>query len=171
MAHKYRPLVHLSTADLIRFQHNIEKSDACWVWTQGCCPQGYGRFWYQGFTWFAHRVAYFLHHNSDPNQFLVCHTCDNPRCVNPDHLFLGTHLDNNRDRDNKGHTYRGAQHHLALMDKNGEKNGRAKLTAEQVLEIRALRDKGEKWLRLAKRFGVNRRTIKNIVARKLWKHI
>jgi len=171
MPHSYRKLVDLSAKDIIRFNKYIDKTETCWLWTSGRCATGYGNFWYKNHTWFAHRVAYLLHYGVNPDQSLVCHTCDNPSCCNPDHLFLGTHLDNNRDRSIKGHSYKGQSHHFAIMDKNGEKNGRAKLTAEQVLEIRTLREQGEKWLRLAKRFGVNRRTIKNIVARKLWKHI
>ncbi len=171
MAHSYRKLIPLSAKDKMRFHQYIKKTDTCWEWLKGRGPQGYGKFWYGNYTWGTHRVAYFLHYGVDPDQLLVCHTCDNPACCNPDHLFLGTHLDNNRDRDAKGHTYKGQTHHLAIMNKNGENNGRSKLTTNQVIEIRALREQGEKWLRLSKRFGVSRRTIKNIVSRKLWKHI
>lgn len=90
----------------------------------------------------------------------MLHRCDNPPCVNPAHLFLGTDLDNARDRDAKGR--RAA----------GELHGSAKLTAETVRAIRALHTEGAATMRgMARRYGINRSTIKQVILRQTWKHI
>jgi len=109
---------------------------------------------------YAHRVCWELLNGPVPDGLLVCHTCDNRICVRPDHLFLGTHLTNNRDAKTKGRTARGARH------------GNVKLTAAQVLNIRARYEAGERnQHRLAEEFGVSHATISDLVLRKYWTHI
>lgn len=86
----------------IRFWKKVEKTNDCWLWIAGKYPDGYGVFWngttYDG----AHRISWELHYGEIPKGMLVCHTCDNPPCVNPEHLWIGTKKDNNNDRTKKG---------------------------------------------------------------------
>ncbi len=75
-----------------------DRSGDCWTWTGSLDRKGYGRACIDGRFVLAHRVAWVLRHRREPGSMLVCHTCDNPRCVNPDHLWLGTNDDNQRDK-------------------------------------------------------------------------
>ena len=89
--------------DKERFWVKVDKSGDCWEWIAFRLKSGYGRFWYKGAPHQAHRVSWMLHNLSEiPKGQCVLHRCDNPPCVNPDHLFLGTDADNVRDRDQKG---------------------------------------------------------------------
>jgi hypothetical protein len=87
------------------FWKKVDKSGDCWIWTANRLPKGYGLFgrqyWDEMHTQLAHRWAWFLTHGDLPHDLLVCHRCDNPPCVRPEHLFLGTSKDNNRDRAGK----------------------------------------------------------------------
>ena len=113
---------------LIAFWQKVDRSggdDACWEWLAGT-RGGYGLMRWRGKTTSAHRVSWELAHGSIPDGLDVLHSCDNPRCVYPAHLFLGTHQDNMVDMLRKG---RGNK-------PSGEKNGNSKLTDAQVAEIR-----------------------------------
>lgn len=88
---------------------------ACWPWMAGKNDNGYGRLRFKGRTTYAHRAAYELAVGVIPEGMFVCHTCDNPPCVNPGHLFVGTALDNNRDRIAKGRTARRLQRMAARI--------------------------------------------------------
>lgn len=95
----------LTTAIIARFWAKvaIDPDDgACWVWTACLDPDGYGRFRLAGKKWLAHRIAWTLAFGRIQDGLLICHKCDNPRCVNHTHLFLGTVADNVRDRVAKG---------------------------------------------------------------------
>jgi hypothetical protein len=85
-----------------RFWTRVDKSGECWVWTGAHLPTGYGRLTGAKRGMYAHRFSWELHNGPIPDGLLVCHKCDNPPCVRPDHLFLGTNVDNIRDRDAKG---------------------------------------------------------------------
>lgn len=153
---------HLYVEPQERFWAKVRKTDMCWEWIGGCTPRGYGRFEDRSEArhklFQAHRFAYQMLVGAIPSGLLVCHHCDNRRCVNPEHLFLGTDLDNAKDKIRKGR-------HQSTA---GDKNGNAKLTPEEIAEIRR---SGEGRSTLAKRFSVSRSTIDGILTRKRWKHI
>jgi hypothetical protein len=140
-----------------RFEDKIDKSGECWMWV-GSKTKGYGQIRVDGKTVRAHRFAYEAYVGEIPNGFLVCHSCDVPSCVNPDHLFLGTNADNLADCGEKGRQSRGERHNTA------------KLSESQVGEIRSIYPlKTQK--ELAEMFGVYPSAICKIVNRKTWKHI
>lgn len=85
-----------------RFWQKVKKSDSCWEWQGANVPKGYGIIGKDGRNQYAHRVSWELHTGVIPKGLLVCHHCDNPKCVRPDHLFVGTHQDNLRDMSRKG---------------------------------------------------------------------
>lgn len=93
-----------------RFWEKVHKSNDCWEWVGARCNKGYGSIGIDGKTHRAHRVSWEIHSGKVPKDMCVLHVCDNPPCVNPDHLFLGTIADNNRDRQEKGRTQRGETH-------------------------------------------------------------
>lgn len=135
------------------------KEAECWVW-RGAKSGGYGWFFiHTGIHEYAHRVSYQLYKGDIPNGLCVLHRCDNPACVNPNHLFLGTQGDNVRDREGKG---RGADH-------SGEKNGNAKLSAEQVIAIRKATHTRVR--QLAELYNVNLKTIEAIRYGYSWKSV
>ncbi len=149
--------------DIDRFWSKVNKLnelDACWEWTAGSDDYGYGMFWLDGGIVRVHRVSYLITHGIIPPHMDVCHTCDNPSCVRPDHLFLGTRKDNLQDAVQKGR--------MSV----GERNGRAKLTAAQVKEIRK-RYPLEKptYHSLAAEYGRSDYAIRAIIHRLTWKHI
>lgn len=126
------------------------------MWRGGAHKNGYGSFWFEGRKDKAHRVAWRLAVGPIPTGILICHRCDQPLCVNPGHLFLGTPADNMADRDAKGRA--------AI----GERHGRAKMTVEQVREIRSLRGI-EPYRSIARRYGLARSTVWAILDHSNWR--
>lgn len=138
----------------------------CWLFTGGKQSQGYGMIYdaERKGNVRAHIVSYAIHVETIPKGLLVLHTCDNPWCVNPEHLFLGTHQDNVDDMRSKGRD--------SFGDNVGEKNGQAKLTKANVLDIRRLLNTGQYTQdQIGDMFGVTRGTVKNIKLGVTWKHI
>lgn len=127
----------------------------CWEWTAAVCD-GYGRVRFQGKMQLAHRVSFELHFGSIPDGPLVCHRCDNPICVNPEHLFLGSHSDNMADMAHKGRR-------RGITAVHGERHGRAKITDADVATIRS---SGQSSVALAREFDVSDRQIRHIRAGK-----
>lgn len=163
------------TTDAVeRFWSKVEKTDGCWNWLGAVGVGGYGRFWISDeAVSFAHRFSYELAYGPIPDDKLVCHHCDNPRCVRPDHFFVGTHADNTNDARNKGRLATGDRSGSRLHPerlKRGEQNARAKLTEDQVREIRRLAGSVTQ-AELAKRFGVAACVIGFVIHRKTWKHV
>lgn len=144
----------------------VDKSGECWLWTGGKTASfesrqpSYGAVKFNGKTCKAHRVSWELKYGKIPDGLFICHKCDVPLCVNPDHFFLGTHQENMKDRDEKGR----------CVSLPGEENGFSKLKNENILYIRENYEKGmgEK---LAKEFKVNASTILRIAKGERWKHI
>jgi len=129
----------------------------CWSWTGCINNKGYGRFKRKGKMLLAHRISYEKTFGPIPNSQQVCHTCDNPKCVNPVHLFLGTQLDNVRDMHRKR---RGCY---------GERHPGAKITAEEVLQIREMYVPGVVGCyAIGKRFGVGAMAVWDIITRHTW---
>ncbi len=124
----------------------------CWLWDGAIGSDGYGRVRRSGRTYSAHRYAYRLFKGPIPEGLCVLHRCDEPRCINPTHLFLGTKLDNSRDMQRKGR--QGYSAH--------------KLTAEQVRELRARLEAGESKRSLSEAFGVCRSTVQDIASGDSW---
>lgn len=173
---------HIESSNTIPFRdHHInlfwskvlkQPGGGCWTWTGNLSPRGYGNF-KPGSShinikvWRAHRFAWRITFGEIPDGMLICHHCDNPTCVNPSHLFLGTSKDNAKDRESKG---RGARpgNYRRTVSRLGKL---ATLTLEQVESIRDLyhgRGKGMSQFKLAKQFGVCQQSISNIIHRKTW---
>lgn len=134
----------------------IGGEDECWLWMAGRTSLGYGYFSIDGSHRYAHRMVFELYH-SNPGGLNVLHRCDNPPCVNPGHLFLGTHADNAADREAKG---RGRQ----LF---GERHPNAFLEDQDVAEMRRLWSSGESTQpEIAYKFGVSQSHVSKICANK-----
>lgn len=124
-------------------------------------PTGYGQFKVNNKVQRAHRVSWTIHFGDIPDRLLICHKCDNPSCVNPSHLFIGTQFDNMKDAVTKGR-----------LNNKGEKQGCSKLTTEQVLKIRELYATGNYTQRgLGKLYGMCHGQINQIINRKAWTHV
>ncbi len=135
---------------------------ACWVWTGRGRPRGYGRLQgSDGRVITAHRASWAIANGPIPAGMFVCHHCDNPPCVNPGHLFVGTSADNMRDMASKGRS----SCHV------GERNPKAKLTADDVIDIRRRSNDGETHVSIAKLFGISDAQVCTIVKRKAWRHL
>lgn len=131
----------------------------CWIWIAVVHRLGYGQFRLRGDMIQAHRASWEIHYGPIPDGLWVLHKCDNPPCVNPAHLFLGTRQDNVDDKVNKGRSYH----------PYGELSPAAKLTKEQAEEIRYLYAHTKVFQReLAERFGVSQTAISRIVISKTW---
>lgn len=196
---------------IARFWSKVDKNgptqphmdSPCWLWTAGKSSTGYGNLRVGGKLIKTHRVSWIINRGQIPHDgsyhgICVLHCCDNPACVNPGHLFLGTNTDNIHDMTAKGRHFsitkpecvaRGDNHgsrihpeRLARGDNNGsrlhperlargEAVGTSKLTSAIVIDIRALYAGGKTQKQIAKQFGLNQTTISKIVTRKQWTHI
>lgn len=146
-----------------RFWEKVSQKseDECWNWNAGTDGTERGAFSFHGKPERAYRVAWILTNGEIPDGMSVCHKCDNPRCCNPKHLFIGTQADNALDMWNKG---RGAS-------PRGERNGRAKLTTENILEIRQLSAQGLSSRKIASRMDVSKTQINEVLKGNIWKHV
>lgn len=138
----------------------VDTETGCWNWQGAINKSGYGTMGATEFGTLAHRISYGVHIES-PGELLVCHTCDNRKCVNPDHLFIGTTSDNNHDRDEKGRF-------TALP---GSSNGNSKLDEDQVSEIKSLLKVGVPQVEIAKHYEISQTNISDIKLGKIWKHV
>lgn len=153
-----------------RFWSKVVKSDSCWLWNGTIHHSGYGiveiRAWKPRPCQFAHRVAWILTYGPIPDGMLVCHRCDQKRCCNPAHLFLGTAAENSADMARKGRA------RANCSGVKGERNGHATLTDADIPLIRQRYALGNVTLsQLGREFGVGYGQIRRIVSRIGWRHI
>lgn len=149
-----------------RFWEKVDKSggpDGCWPWTSATAL-GYGVFWLNGGNVKAHRLAWELTIGPIPpgegyHGTCVCHKCDNPICVNPAHMFLGSVADNAADCSRK------------FRKNPGEKNRNAKLTDAFVLEARKAHASGASIRGLARKYGVDKSTMSDAIFGRHWRHL
>jgi hypothetical protein len=139
-----------------RFRQKMDVLDKCWNWTGHLGRGGYGIFWLDGKNKRAHRVIWEHINGPVPDNLQVCHTCDNAKCVNPNHLFLGTALDNQHDSISKG------------RKAFGERCNRRVFTEEEVREILTSK---ETHTALAAKYGVMREYISQIKRGQHWRHL
>lgn len=143
-----------------RFWEKVNKDapNGCWEWTGSQHDFGYGSIYVNNKMMLTHRFSYELHNGPIPPNMFCCHTCDNPRCCNPQHLFLGSNNDNVSDMIKKGRDSRGT--------------GSAKLTEAQVIEIRQKYAQGSvTHMELASEYGLDRSSVSSIIRRRTWSHI
>lgn len=151
-----------------RFWMKVEKTEGCWIWRALRSDSNYGRFMVSRSPQKlvqAHRLAWELTIGPIPDGLWVLHRCDNPPCVNPAHLFLGTRMDNIRDMHAKGRASGGS------VPRPGEMSPNAKITTEQALEIKRRHRAGEGVTRVAAAFGISRSQVSRIATGKRWAHL
>lgn len=165
-------------------EETVTSDGDCWVWRLGTDKDGYGLLKRVQKHWRAHRFV-FAQLIEDPGSSCVLHRCDNPSCVRPDHLFLGSIAENNADRDAKGRTCKGDRHRLRQQPKlawtlgwskrkrvaHGNTHPAAKLTEESARRARDLSASGLGARRIASELGVSRSAIRFLLKGKTWKHV
>src|SRR5437762_11270099 len=138
-----------------RFLEKVDRSGTlseCWLWNSTTTPKGYGQFKIDGRNEYAHRVAWILFNGQIPSNIDILHSCNNKRCVNPEHLHLGTQSDNTREAYS-----------------NGKMFGGRKLTIAEILEIRRLFAECRlSRSQIATRFGIRPNTVNDIAAKRTW---
>jgi hypothetical protein len=175
--------------DKIREFSCPEPNTGCWLWERATTRGGYGNVWVNGRIYRAHRASYEAFVGAIAPGLSVCHKCDTPACVNPDHLFLGSNEDNARDKVRKGRQLRGERHHWRCRPESrpsgarhgsktkperiarGEANAHARLTVATVRMARQRVQAGESQTRVAADLGVSLTTVNNAVRRTSWRHV
>lgn len=133
-----------------RFFDKVRQTEYCWEWLGAKTPSGYGKIRVNNKCTYAHRYSYFFYYGKFDESLLVCHSCDNPSCVNPGHLFIGTYLDNAMDMSKKGRGHRG------------------KLSAIQINDILSRIRNGEKKRKIAREYKLSEALINNIWTGKIY---
>jgi len=129
----------------------------CWIWDGQKNHKGYGFIDVNGKQWMTHRYSYHINNGAIAKGLHVCHKCDTPSCINPSHLFLGTHRDNMRDMVEKGRNFTPINR---------------KLSVDDVLAIRAARENGSSYGQIVKDFGLKSPGhVRKIVMREIWNHV
>jgi hypothetical protein len=158
--HDYNMIIKNKSKIIERIKNNININNktGCWEWKLRRDKDGYASINLGGNRERCSRISYQIYKGQIPNKMLVCHTCDNPPCVNPDHLFIGTHKDNMDDMVSKG------------KNKKGTNNGRHKLNNNMIKEIKKLYPI-KSMPTLAKMYNVSVVNISSIIRGKIWKHV
>jgi hypothetical protein len=159
------------TLEEARFWARVDKSGECWLWTGPRDKDGYGKANVRRRALRAHRVSWTMANGAIPEGLIVCHRCDTPACVRPDHLWLGTQLDNVRDMTAKGRRASGPRPAHRKGGLPGERNPRATFTAEEVLDIRKRADGGETLASIRRAYGVSKNAVYSVARRITWRHL
>ena len=167
------PLTEKNKRNFLRKASLTPNESGCLNWMASRNKKGYGQFAVGRKPFLSHRVAFLLHYETDPGGLQVLHRCDNPSCVNPDHLWLGTNEDNVRDRESKCRNNpqrgdkNGARIHPERMPR-GNNHGMSKVTAAEVIIIRG---DARTLTSIAADYGVTPSLISQIKRRKTWRHV
>lgn len=161
-----------------KFWPKVRRTDGCWEWIGARYRNGYGfiniRKPGKATTKGAHRISWEIHNGPIPDGLVVCHRCDNPPCVNPLHLFLGTATENMRDMSAKGRALFGDKNptrkHPECVSR-GESHRPAKLLSGDVICIRRMSEYGITQNVIAKKFNVTQSNVSAIIRRKSWNHL
>ena len=143
-----------------RFFNKVTKTYTCWIWQGRTMRGGYGKFRIKRKEYSAHRISWEIHNDKIPKNMMVCHTCDNPPCVNPDHLFLGTCQDNMDDMKSKGRSPRGEQRPNSLLKDHDVRWIRKCYTSTNT-----------SYEAIAMKYGVSETTIRHILNGHKWNHV
>ena len=157
------PPLALKPKAIMKFWARVKKSSGCWEWTGYYTPSGYGRMRIENKHRLMHRLSWEMKNGPIPDGMQVCHHCDNPPCVKPSHLFLGTQMDNVKDMIAKGRWRAG--------DRRGERNACSKLNKDKVVKIKCLLRRKVNQGTIGKMFGVGSRAISAIKRGKTWNHV
>jgi hypothetical protein len=194
MAESYRITPILTPQEVERFLDKLAPipETGCFIYTGVANKDGYGIVTLtregQKAQWRAHRIAYVMWKGEQPGDLLVCHKCDIRLCCSPNHLFLGSHDDNQKDMAAKGRAAKGERHssrtHPERVPKGerhhaygsnprvqGERHGKAKLTANIVRQLRKVFPLIRNYAELGRKFGISERQARRIIRRERWKHI
>lgn len=143
----------------------LDEATGCWMWTGAVFNHGYGYFssgpWYRKWVDCAHRASWQFYHGEIPHGLFVCHKCDTPLCVNPDHLFLGTPKENTQDAAKKNRMNR----------PYGEDGNSTKLTEVDVIDILWLNSWGLNATQISKHYDVNDQSVRNIIRGRTWSQV
>jgi hypothetical protein len=192
---KFKPLAATDFSEDARKRFwegvQIKGPDECWEWIGYKRPKSkYGTFYLNGGYYSSHRSSFALHNEIVPENRLICHTCDNPPCCNPKHLFAGTHMDNSNDMIMKGRSRtvepermsaimkvksaRGSTHSSVTRPdrvSKGSSHWNSALTEDDVLDMRSLFNQGATQASLCRSYGLTRFAVCDIVRRRNWRHL
>lgn len=148
-----------------RFWSKVNRSSGCWEWAGRVDEDGYGRMKVGGIFYRAHRLSFEIANGPIAAGVHICHHCDNPRCVRPDHLYAGSPQTNRQDTVDRKRAYRWHGR------RRGEKNPASKLTEKDVLEVHRLRTQGRSIQKIADQYRVSARAITDVLSGATWSHL
>jgi len=146
------------------FWVKVNKTKTCWLWTASKTNTGYGTLGRKTRRYLAHRYSWIIHNGEIPNGMCVCHHCDTPLCVNPEHLFLGTQKDNMKDASKKGRVEGNGNQY-------GENCGTSKLVENDIRNIKKCREEGMLLREIADIYNIHLSNVSYIVNGNTWKHV